>query len=147
MHIFRVPPESYSRALLANCDLPTGDLQSDDFEHFIGCGQSDCPGGIVGLQQFGSVGLLRSLAVAEHARGQGCGKLLVAAAEDQAGKNGVADLYLLTTTAADFFSRLGYAPTLRAEAPEEIRNTQEFSALCPDAAVLMVKRLPKADDG
>ena len=72
------------------------------------------PQGIVGLERFGSVALLRSLAVAAELRGTGVGKALVAAAEEYAQTKNVQTLYLLTTTAADFFARLGYAPLPRS---------------------------------
>ncbi len=141
MQIFHRPPESRSRALLAECDLPTTDLESRHFDHFLGCGSAEEPQGIVGLEIFGSVALLRSLAVTEEARGLGCGQALVAGAETYAIEKGVHDLYLLTNTAERFFARLGYSRSERNAAPEPIKRTQEFSSLCPDSAALMVKKL------
>ena len=85
--------------------------------------------------------MLRSLAVAETARGCGCGKALVQGIEATARSRGVANLYLLTNTAETFFARLGYRTIARADAPEAIRTTEEFSSLCPDSAVVMVKTL------
>jgi amino-acid N-acetyltransferase len=79
--------------------------------------------------------------VDEAARGRGCGSRLVAEAERHAARLGVQSLYLLTTTAEDFFRALGYATIARELAPEAIRNTREFSSLCPASSVVMVKRL------
>ena len=141
MRIFCRPPEGRSRELLAECDLPTSDLESRHFDNFLGCGSSDDLKGIVGVEIFGSVALLRSLAVAEEARGLGFGKALVASAEKYAKEKGVRELYLLTTTAGDFFARLGYSRADRNTAPEQIKGTKEFSGLCPDSAAFMVKKL------
>lgn len=141
MQIFHRPPEHRSRELLAECDLPTSDLESCYFDNFLGCGTAEDTKGIVGLEIFGPVALLRSLAVAEEARGLGCGEALVTEAENYAKDKGARELYLLTTTAESFFARLGYSHTERNTAPESIRRTNEFSALCPDNAAFMVKKL------
>lgn len=141
MAIVRCPSEVRSRALLTACDLPTADLESRHFEHFLGWGSVENPQGVIGLELFDSVALLRSLAVTAEFRGTGVGKALVAAAEDYAQTQGVQALYLLTTTAAEFFDRLGYDLADRDTAPESIKATQEFSGLCPSSATFMVKHL------
>ncbi|WP_228434553.1 hypothetical protein [Natrarchaeobaculum aegyptiacum] len=46
-------------------------------------------------------------------------------------------LYLLTTTAVDFFAARGYDEIDRADAPDAIRNTTEFADLCPSSATCM----------
>lgn len=141
MNIFPRPPQAAATALLAQCDLPNGDLKSVHFDHFLGCGSPEKLEGLVGLEIFGTVALLRSLAVAETARGSGCAKALVQQAEQHALKNGVRTLCILTTTAERFFGNLGYVPADRAYAPIEIKNTQEFSGLCPSDAAFMQKEL------
>lgn len=135
------PSQAATKALLARCDLPTEDLDGLSFEHFLGLGSADAPSGVVGLEVFGSVALLRSLAVAPEARGLGHGKTLVDAIEGYARGLGVTELYLLTTTARPFFESLGYAPADRSAAPEPIRATREFSSICPGSAAFLVKRL------
>jgi amino-acid N-acetyltransferase len=62
-------------------------------------------------------------------------------AEAHAAPLGVESLYLLTTTADAFFSRLGYSPASREEAPSFIKNTSQFSGLCPASSVFMCKHL------
>lgn len=141
MQIFHRPPECRARALLTACDLPASDLESHHFDNFLGCGTPAALQGIVGLEIFGAVALLRSLAVAEAARGAGCGRALVAAVETYAKEQGVRDLYLLTTTAEHFFARLGYARAERDTAPTPIQRSKEFTDLCPDSAAFMAKHL------
>lgn len=97
--------------------------------------------GVIGLEIYGTVALLRSLAVVPAQRNNGRGKSLVKFAEEYAADHGIESLYLLTTTAGDFFSRLGYTNTAREDAPSSIKATSQFSGLCPASSVFMSKHL------
>jgi amino-acid N-acetyltransferase len=143
MRMFRYPPEPLVKSLLTESQLPTADLSPEKLEHFFGCGTADMLKGVVGLEIYGTVALLRSLAVAPAYRGSGCGKALVAEAERYAQSKRVTELYLLTMTAERFFERLGYTRSVRENAPEAIRQAKEFSDLCPSSSVFMAKVLPK----
>ena len=125
--------------LLTSCELPIADL--GDVPIFLVEVLDGKLLGAVGLEIYQQCALLRSLAVDEASRGAGLGTALVQAAESHAAEAGVEEVFLLTTTAPRFFERLGYVAISRAEAPEVIRTTREFSALCPDTAALMAKRL------
>jgi amino-acid N-acetyltransferase len=127
--------------LLAACSLPNSDISEEKLEHFFGCGSESNPRGVVGVELYGDVALLRSLAVDAQARGRGCGKRLVHEIERHAAQNGAKRLYLLTTTAEIFFAGLGYAKVDRSSVPDPIKATSEFSALCPTSAAVMAKRL------
>ncbi|MDH4190048.1 MAG: arsenic resistance N-acetyltransferase ArsN2 [Betaproteobacteria bacterium] len=142
MNIFRNPPGPQVERLLTESRLPSADLSTVNLEHFFGCGTPQTPKGVVGLEIYGTVALLRSLAVATDSRGIGCAKALVAEAERYARSRGVTELYLLTTTAERFFERLGYRHSVRENAPLAIRETKEFSGLCPASSAFMTKRLP-----
>jgi amino-acid N-acetyltransferase len=142
MNVFPHPPASAVTRILGEAELPCSDLTPAHLKHFFGCGSTDAPDGIVGLELYESVALLRSLAVSSKCRGRGCGTALVAQAERFAQAQGVREIYLLTTTAQRFFERLGYARVLREGAPAAIQRTQEFSTLCPSESAFMVKRLP-----
>ena len=141
MQIHRNPSHGAAKRLLTECNLPTSDLDAARFESFFGCGRKDDLNGIVGVELHGQVALLRSLAVAPGVRGTGCGRALVGEAERYAWAHGVKEIYLLTTTAENFFSALGYRRIERASVPEAIQNTSEFSGLCPSSSALMVKNL------
>jgi len=142
MNVFSHPPASAVTRILREAGLPCSDLTAAHLEHFFGCGSADAPDGIVGLELYESVALLRSLAVGSKCRGRGCGTALVAQAELFAQSHGAREIYLLTNTAQRFFERLGYAPVRREAAPVAIQRTQEFSTLCPSESAFMVKRLP-----
>jgi amino-acid N-acetyltransferase len=141
MKIFHKPRQESVRSLLQACSLPTQDLEACHFEHFFGCGPVDDPQGVVGVELHGKAALLRSLAVAQAARGQGCSTRLVVEAERYAREHGATAIYLLTSTARPLFERLGYAVAERAAAPDEIRATKEFASICPSSATFMVKQL------
>lgn len=127
--------------LLADAGLPTEDLTEDHCEHFFYTGPAATPEGLVGLELFGEVGLLRSLVVSDTRRGQGAGSRLLAHAEFHARARGVRWLYLLTTTAEMFFAGRGYEHAARDTAPAAIRATREFSGMCPASSAFMFKQL------
>jgi len=130
--------------LLEQCGLPTADIADGPSQGFFGICASDGLKGLVGLERHGPVALLRSLAVSPGLRGRGLGRRLVAYAEQVAASQGVSRLFLLTTTAADFFAELGYATTARDEAPPAIQATTQFSGLCPASSSFMSKHLTTA---
>jgi amino-acid N-acetyltransferase len=141
MDIFANPDESAVKKLLSESDLPIEDITAQHLQHFFGCGSDSELEGLVGLELYGEVALLRSLAVATAHRSAGLGSGLVAHAERIAKEHGITSLYLLTTTAEAFFLRRGYVRIPREEAPAAIKGTQEFSGICPVSSAFMVKHL------
>lgn len=135
------PPLAAVKGLLDEASLPSSDVDDGLLEHFFAMAERDELVGVAGLEPHGSVGLLRSLVVRSPARRSGIGKALVARLEAYAAAMGIETLYLLTDTAPAYFRRLGYRDCPREAAPGAIRNTREFSALCPDDAAFMCKRL------
>jgi amino-acid N-acetyltransferase len=85
--------------------------------------------------------LLRSLSVSEEKRKTGMGAELVSFIEDYVKKQGVQNVFLLTTTAADFFSKRGYKIIERSNVPDFIQNTTEYSVICASSSTLMKKEL------
>jgi amino-acid N-acetyltransferase len=141
MDIFAHPSESAVKRLLVESGLPAEDITVQHLQHFFACGPGRDLEGLVGLELFGEVALLRSLTVASGRRGSGLGSRLVEHAEHYARDRGVKSLYLLTMTAEAFFLRRGYARLPREKAPDAIRNTKEFGGICPLSSAFMVKHL------
>lgn len=139
--IVRHPPQDAVAALLAAAQLPLADITPAHLEHFFGAWNGPVLDGIVGIEPLGSAALLRSLTVAAPRRGVGLGAALLTHAERYAAGRGARDLYLLTTTASHYFAHRGYISIARDAAPDALRRTAEFSALCPSSSVLMVKHL------
>ena len=125
--------------LLEKAGLPVTDLAADRLA--LVAENDKVFQGVIGLESFGAVALLRSLVVAAGARGIGVGPALVTALEVACLADGVGELWLLTIDADAFFTKLGYDTRDRADAPNSIRTTEEFLGLCPGDAVLMSKRL------
>jgi amino-acid N-acetyltransferase len=50
-------------------------------------------------------------------------------------------VFLLTTTAEQFFPRLGFEPISRADVPESVQASVEFQSACPASATVMRKQL------
>jgi len=139
--ISRDPRLETVRQLLESAQLPTVDLTHEHCRHFFFSGEADRPDGLVGLEILGDSGLLRSLVVRESGRGAGLGSALVEHVEQYARERKILSVYLLTTTAEDFFAARGYRIASREEAPPAIRATREFSGLCPASSTFMVKQL------
>ena len=95
-----------------------------------------------GIERYGRYGLLRSVVTAPAARGRGMADALVRNRLAWADTEGLEAVYLLTTTAADYFPRLGFERVEREALPIEIRDSREFASVCPSSAVAMRCGLP-----
>ncbi len=85
--------------------------------------------------------LLRSVAVDEGERGGGLGRLLTERAIGEADARELAAVYLLTTTAEEYFTRFGFAVVAREQVPDSLRASVEFQSACPASATVMRKIL------
>jgi amino-acid N-acetyltransferase len=129
------------RGLLQGADLPVADLGPERLDGFLIAEDEGRMVGLIGLEAFGTLGLLRSLVVLQSARKSGVGSKLLGALEAAAAAAGIVELWLLTIDAERFFERHDFQIVERAQAPDEIRGTSEFSDLCPATARLMRKAL------
>lgn len=137
-----VRDESAVRGLLADGALTSVDLDAEALAQFlVAADEAGTVLGTVGIQAERDIALMRSLAVRGSSRSAGIGRTLVAAAESRARCDGIHAVYLLTTTAEAFFTRLGYRVIERSTAPPYIRGTAQFAQLCPASSVLMEKVL------
>ncbi|MED5618172.1 arsenic resistance N-acetyltransferase ArsN2 [Ideonella sp. BN130291] len=103
--------------------------------------------GVAGAEVYGAVALLRSVAIAPGLHGQGIGESLVRLLLQEATRRGIGQVFLLTTTAADYFPRFGFEPQPREHAPRALQASAEFQGACPANAVLMavtLRQAPKA---
>lgn len=129
------------RELLLASDLPVDDLGPDRLDRFLIAEHDGAIVGLIGLEVLGMAGLLRSLVVEKNARRAGLGGKLVGALESAAQAAGIAELWLLTIDAERFFERHNFEIVDRTAAPDAIRSSDEFQALCPETAFLMRKSL------
>jgi amino-acid N-acetyltransferase len=141
MPFLRQPQKTAVMYLLHAANLPTADITDGHLHNFWGYVAEGKVIGVVGLEPFSDMGLLRSLTVDPAHRGFGLGKQLVLHAEQMALLMDMHELYLLTDSAQEFFENLGYARINRQNAPPKIRSSREFSELCPASSLLMKKSL------
>ncbi|GEO07352.1 hypothetical protein AAE02nite_50160 [Adhaeribacter aerolatus] len=126
--------------LLTSQNLPTADLPVS-LANFLVARDPDIINGTVGLELYGTIALLRSLAVAPNQQGKGLGNLLYQAAINLAKDKGIVAIYLITNTAEAFFTRQGFMKVERAAVPEAIRQTSQFTTICPVSATIMCRKI------
>jgi amino-acid N-acetyltransferase len=125
--------------LLQQHGLPVSDIDDDKLLYLLLDGEKII--GTAGLEIFEDCALLRSVSVIKEEQGKGFGKVINEQIEKFTKESGINCLYLLTTTAKDFFDKQGYCVIRREDSPETVKQTAEFSSLCPASAVVMKKRI------
>ena len=126
--------------LLMASGLPTEGVEEHVDRFLVARGDGRLEGS-VGIEVYGTVGLLRSLAVRPESRSTGLGRALVEALLGQARSRGLREMYLLTTTADAYFPRFGFETIAREDADPRLHDSEEFRGACPDSAVCMRLRL------
>jgi amino-acid N-acetyltransferase len=100
--------------------------------------------GSAALEMYPDGALLRSVAVAREFQGQGIGHRLTDAAISLARERRVPALYLLTTTADQFFPRFGFERIERTAVPRTVQSSVEFTSACPSSATVMRRPMESA---
>jgi N-acetylglutamate synthase-like GNAT family acetyltransferase len=129
------------KAALTRAGLPTDDIGDPYVLLWRFETHEDVPVGFGGLEIYGYDALLRSVVTLPPLRQVGLGAAIVARLEAEACARRCQGIYLLTTSQADFFVRLGYATCARDNVSESIRTSRQFTMLCPSSATAMVKQL------
>jgi amino-acid N-acetyltransferase len=93
--------------------------------------------GCAALEVYMDGALLRSVVVDAGAKGQGIGTQVTTAALDLASALGAPAVYLLTTTAEEFFPKFAFVRIARQEVPASVQMSVEFRSACPSTAVVM----------
>ncbi|MCI3973873.1 MULTISPECIES: arsenic resistance N-acetyltransferase ArsN2 [Burkholderia] len=94
-----------------------------------------------GIEFHGNFALIRSIAVAEQARGAGVGKAIVSRLLAQCRSRAVEAVALLTTTAEDYFAKEGFMRVARNDVPHLLLASSQFQGVCPGSATVMLKVL------
>lgn len=131
-------------AVLHNEGLAHATLELDQKKFFRAVASPDPVDhaiGYAGLDIHGGVALLSSVVIGQDYRGAGAGSAVVDAVAEHARAQGVKELWLLTTTAPDFFTKRGFEKVERAAAPGPIAATPEFAHLSPTSAICMRKTI------
>lgn len=126
--------------LLAENHLPLDGLR----EHLATTLVARRDGRIVGsaaLEMYPDGALLQSVAVAPTFQRHHLGHELTEAAIRLARERDMPAIYLLTTTAAQYFPKFGFERITRADVPATVQRSVEFTSACPSSATVMRKRL------
>jgi amino-acid N-acetyltransferase len=130
---------------LRDSDLPLDGLRDQFGDAYAVAESNGNVIGVEGIEVHGHDGLLRSAAVVASWRGKGVGDALTRDRIEWARRRGLRSLYLLTTTAGDYFPRFGFRRVDRDTAPDAVRRSREFSEACPSTALFM--SLPLEETG
>lgn len=122
--------------LLSVSDLPFEDCHKH-LSQFLVYEENELIVGIGGTEVYEDVALLRSIAIHSEHRGLGLARAIFLGLKTELLKQGVQDIYLLTDSAELYFKYLGFAQVARDEVPLNIKQTEQFSSLCPDSATVM----------
>jgi len=126
--------------LLSKYKLPIEDIDRD-LSHFFIVKQHGLPVGVIGMERYGEFGLLRSMATDPAYRNNGIAASLVTQLFKYGKSLGLKEMYLLTETAESYFAKRGFQRIKREETPAAIKQSAEFSHLCPSTAVVMKKEI------
>jgi arsenite methyltransferase len=127
--------------LLAAAQLPVDGVEDQFGDAYAVAEENGQLLGAVGIERYGTYGLLRSAVVAPDQRGRGIGEALVFDRIDWSMRQQLDALYLLTTTASDYFPRFGFARVERDSVPSEVQASAEFASICPSSAIVMQMQL------
>jgi amino-acid N-acetyltransferase len=112
-------------SLLEAQQLPTAGV-ADHFGNFFVAKENERLAGAIGLERYGTLGLLRSAAVAPRLQKSGVGskltRLLIAFAKAE----GLTELVLFTPTAGDFFARFGFVPANREDYSTQLKASSQW---------------------
>ncbi|MEX1240816.1 MAG: arsenic resistance N-acetyltransferase ArsN2 [Cyclobacteriaceae bacterium] len=128
------------RSLLKASGLPADDLDFNK-DLLVGYYEGDSLVGTGGLEIYGPYALLRSLSVKMGIRGKAVGTTITEYLLQEARKRQLKGIYLLTETAHGFFQKKGFKDVAREAVPEQVKQSTEFSKLCPQSAAVMCLEL------
>lgn len=128
--------------LLAN-QLPTEGARAHLSTYVLAVSNGEVVG-CAGAEVYGSVALLRSVAVAPGLHKQGVGRLLLQTMLQQARARDIASLHLLTVTAPEYFAQYGFKRAKLEDAPASLKASAEFQGACPAWAAFMSLTLREA---
>lgn len=97
--------------------------------------------GVVGVEIYDNIGLLRSLAVKSGFQGKAIGKELFSRIMAFAHNQHMNELYMFTSTSEIFFAKRGFHKIDRDTVPETLKESIEFKNLCPESAICMKLQL------
>ncbi|MGH2403259.1 MAG: arsenic resistance N-acetyltransferase ArsN2 [bacterium] len=122
--------------LLASLDLPTAGA-GEQVDGFVVVDHGGAIVASAGLEIYGRGALLRSVAVDPDHQGRGLARALVLRLLERARREGVVRVFLLTTTAPEYFRRMGFETIADSAVDAGVRASKEFDDCCCAEAQIM----------
>ncbi|NPV70230.1 MAG: GNAT family N-acetyltransferase [Firmicutes bacterium] len=127
--------------LVRSAGLPTDGI-AENLQHFkVARDPAGRLAGVAGAEIYGDQALLRSVCIAPEYRGKALGSRLTGAIMDYVRDAGCKEVYLLTTTAAGYFARKGFARVDRSAVSGPVLKSVEFATACPKTATVMLAQM------
>ncbi|HEV7247578.1 MAG TPA: arsenic resistance N-acetyltransferase ArsN2 [Shinella sp.] len=123
------------KTALTGARLPTDDIEDQGRTFFKAVSADDRIVGFSGVERCGDDYLLRSVVVLPDRRGSGLGRAVVEATLARVARE--SDVFLATTSAAPFFTRIGFTEVRRGSVPAAVLATRQLSSICPSSATIM----------
>jgi amino-acid N-acetyltransferase len=131
------------KRLLVGSLLPSRDV-GRAHQRFIVAAENGRLIGCAGLQLAGQDGLVRSMAVHWTRRNAGLGSRLHQRLLFEAVLTGVRTLYVVTSTAEDFFAGHGFRKVAATAVPPALQASEEFTAFVPGGSTVMSRAVAPA---
>jgi len=134
-----IPREDYDAlsSVLAHSTLLSGELAGDNRKFFAFVDEDGWRVAVGSMEIHGDVAILRSFLTTSCHHGQGlCGTMLEELAAC-ARKEGVKTLYLVTNNESEIFTRYGFMPCQLQTAPDVLRASAQFNAMCKSGDFMM----------
>jgi amino-acid N-acetyltransferase len=140
-----VPAETQRiHELLNQASLPTDGLRVEDAIVALD-DNTNTVSGVVALERFGHVAMLRSLVVDPDKRREGLGSKLVIAALEVARWSGIEEVHLFTEDAQGFFTKFGFEAVSAKRTREAVPDSPLVSGTCCSTATAMRLSFEEAD--
>jgi N-acetylglutamate synthase-like GNAT family acetyltransferase/2-polyprenyl-3-methyl-5-hydroxy-6-metoxy-1,4-benzoquinol methylase len=124
--------------LLESVQLPTAGVAEHFGNFFIAKDAEGRLAGAIGLERYGTVGILRSAVVAPRRQGSGIGSKLAKILVDFARAEGLKELVLFTHSAQGFLARFGFVPANREDYEKRLGDTTQW-VCCASAEFMCLK--------
>jgi amino-acid N-acetyltransferase len=128
-------------SLLSRNNLPAEDITANKIDFLVAINSADEIIGSIGIEKYGEEALLRSFAVEMTYQKRKIGAELLNLLYNASIQSGIKTLHVLTTTAESYFKAKGFLTAERNNAPKAIKQTTEFTTLCPSSSVYMYSKI------
>lgn len=129
--------------LLFYYDLAVEDILIDNLKHFIIAKSENMIIGVIGIEIYNEIGLLRSFAVSPSFRLNGIGKRLFGNLVIYSYQNKINKLYLFTKNSDVFFRKLGFQTLNRNNLPQSIKRSSQYTTHCVKNVTCMYMQISK----